>query len=212
MNAWKGLASLLAFFGLAQRSISSGVDEIYFGPGPDVWAWSWTRLKRSWLQLTVGESLVFAACFEEAPENPLKGSGKRSLVRHKVVELLTLLRSINAVVPDTFFFYTSYPHPPSSSLPPSSGIHQVALGGGEEPNNVGKSERDAFHTSETPLSKGSGACFCSSVESFTNHSNRVLLAALKPTPPFLEHAAVHCCCCFSSSTRGHMGKVFYHTH
>lgn len=78
------------------------------------WAWSWTELKQPWLQLTGGETLVFAACFEKEPENQLKESGKRSLVRHKVVELLTLLRTINAVVPDTFFFF----YTPSPSTPP----------------------------------------------------------------------------------------------
>lgn len=62
----------------------------------------------------------------------------------------------------------------------------------------------------------SGACFCSLVESFMNHSTRVLLAWLKLTPcppPFLsKHGAVCCCCCCcSSSAGGHMGKVSYHT-
>jgi len=47
--------------------------------------------------------------FENEPENQLKRSGKRRPERHKAVELLTLLHTINAVVPDTFlfFFYTS---------------------------------------------------------------------------------------------------------
>lgn len=79
-----------------------------------------------------GESVVFAACFE----NQLKGSGKWSLMHHKAVELLTLLRTINTVVPDAFFCFFAPPHPSPSfspSLPRSSGIHQGTQGeGGEE--------------------------------------------------------------------------------
>lgn len=66
-----------------------------------------------------GETLVFAACFEKEPENQLKESGKRSLVHHKVVELLTLLRTINAAVPDTLFLFLFFYTPSPSTLPPS---------------------------------------------------------------------------------------------
>lgn len=54
-----------------------------------------------------GESVVLAACFE----NQLKGSGKWSLMHHKAVELLTLLRTINTVVPDAFFCFFAPPSP-----------------------------------------------------------------------------------------------------
>lgn len=54
----------------------------------------------------------------------LKESGKQSSMHHKVVELLALLRTINAVVPDTF--YTPSPSsPPPPYLPHLESIKEL---------------------------------------------------------------------------------------
>lgn len=186
-------------------------------------AWSWTRLKQLWLQLTRGETLVFAACFfEKEPENQLKKSGKQSLVRHKALELLMLLRTIDAVVPDTFFFFL-FLHLPSSSSPPYlphlESIKQLWKEGENLTTaNVfsmpGKVRGTPFIRLKHPcwifwgLFLFFGGKFLKPLnQSFT------LTNLLHPLPPFFssKHAAVCCCCCYSSSAGGHKGKVPYHT-
>lgn len=171
-----------------------------FGSQPDS---TWLSLVLDWSSLGCsslggGETLVFAACFEKEPKNQLKESGKRGLVRHKVVELLTLLRTINAAVPDTFFFTPPHPLPllllltsliwnPSRSSGRRGRTYQLVMYSQCREKREGR----LSYVWNTPV-EASGACFSSLVESFMHHSTRVLL--LNPPsvhPPFLsKHGAV----------------------
>lgn len=170
-------------------------------------------MKQSWLQLTGGETLVFAACFENEPENQLKESGKQGFVHHKVVELLTLLRTINAVVPDTFLHPLPPPLPPPY-LPHLESIKELweegkNLSTGNVFTMPGKVRGTPFIHLKHPCRIFWGH-FCSLVESFMNYSTRVLLALLKLTPP-VSFSFFLCYCCCSFSVEGHMEKVSYHT-
>lgn len=73
-------------------------------------------------QKTVRKGIVFFHLVWEGFE--AQGAWREGPVSYKAVELLTLLRTIYVVVPDTFYGFT--PHTPP--LSPPSGIHQGDLG------------------------------------------------------------------------------------
>lgn len=118
------------------------------------------------------------------------------LMRHEAVELLTLLRTINAVVPDTFFFLhplTLYPPPPPPYLPHLESIKELweegkNLSTGNVFTMPGKARGTPFKRLKHPCRIFWGL-FLFFGGKFHEALNQSFTSPLRP-PPFLpEHGA-----------------------